>query len=227
MEVTVNDNGEARINSIEFVIINHIITIKTHGMRSLTDTFNKLNYGTYSPITFSALTLKHKNPSATVIIFSTGNITIMGAPNYWGAMYVIQYIKRQLNLNFINVKLTNVVVKFSIKKFKDTIKINKLYEWDQSNCACNEELFPSCTYSVPNTNIKANFFTSGKIVVTGCNNNDMVKNVIEHLVDVVHRFTDGERDLIPPEQPNKKAKKRSRDEDDDDVEGEANTKLIK
>jgi TATA-box binding protein (TBP) (component of TFIID and TFIIIB) len=214
MEVKVNDKKEARIESVEFFITNHIITIKTHGMRSLVDTFNKLGYGTYSPITFSALTLKHKNPSTTVIVFSTGNITIMGAPNFWGAMYVIQYIKRKLDLEFINVKLTNVVVKFSIKKFKETIKINKLYEWDQSNCACNEELFPSCTYSVPNSNIKANFFTSGKIVVTGCNNNDKVKSVIEHLVDVIHRFTDGEKDLIKDD----KGKKRKKNSDSDKSE---------
>lgn len=215
MEITTNENGDTRIKSVEFSIINHIITIKTHGMRSLTDTFNKLGYGTYSPITFSALTLKHKNPSTTVIIFSTGNITIMGAPNFWGAMYVIQYIKRKLDLEFINVKLTNVVVKFSIKKFKESIKINKLYEWDQSNCACNEELFPSCTYSVPNTNIKANFFTSGKIVVTGCDSNDTVKTVINHLVDVVHRFSDGEKDILPQDKPKSK---RNRNEDDDDDE---------
>jgi TATA-box binding protein (TBP) (component of TFIID and TFIIIB) len=129
-------------------------------------------------------------------------------------MYVIQYIKRKLDLEFINVKLTNVVVKFSIKKFKETIKINKLYEWDQSNCACNEELFPSCTYSVPNSNIKANFFTSGKIVVTGCNNNDKVKSVIEHLVDVIHRFTDGEKDLIKDD----KGKKRKKNSDSDKSE---------
>lgn len=208
MEIKVNDRGVPRIESIEFSKTNHIITIKTHGMRSLEDTFNKLGYGTYSPTTFSALTLKHKNPSATVIVFSTGNITIMGAPHFWGAMYVIQYIKRKLDLDFINVKLTNVVVKFSIKKFKESIQINQLYEWDQSNCACNEELFPSCTYKVPGSNIKANFFTSGKIVVTGCNNDDKVHEVIEHLVDVVHRFSDGERDLVEL----KKKRKRGDDE---------------
>jgi TATA-box binding protein (TBP) (component of TFIID and TFIIIB) len=199
MDVIKDKNGNTRISSVEFFKTNHIITIKTHGMRSLKDTFNILGYGTYSPITFSALTLKHKNPSTTVIVFSTGNITIMGAPNFWGALYVIQYIKRKLNMKFITVKLTNVVVKFSIKKFKDTVKINNLYEWDQSNCACNEELFPSCTYRVPDTNIKANFFTSGKIVVTGCNNHTTVLKIITHLVDVVHRFNDGEKEIIKDE----------------------------
>lgn len=187
---------QENITNVEFFKTNHIITIKTHGMRSLKDTFDILGYGTYSPITFSALTLKHKNPSTTVIVFSTGNITIMGAPNFWGAMYVIQYIKRKLKLKFITVKLTNVVVKFDIKKYRESIKINRLYEWDQSNCACNEELFPSCTYSVPDTNIKANFFTSGKIVVTGCNNHDTVIKTIKHLIDVVHRFSNGEKDIL-------------------------------
>lgn len=201
MEVSIDETGLSRINAIEFTKTNHIITIKTHGMRSLKDTFQQLGYGTYSPVTFSALTLKHKNPSATVIIFSTGNITIMGAPNFWGAMYVIQYIKRKLNLKFITVKLTNVVVKFSIKSLKERVEINRLYEWDQSNCACNEELFPSCTYRVPDTNIKANFFASGKVVVTGCNTHDKVISVVQHLINVVHRFNDGEREILSSADP--------------------------
>jgi TATA-box binding protein (TBP) (component of TFIID and TFIIIB) len=199
MEVKENEEGLSRITDIEFTKTNHIITIKTHGRRSLKNTFNILGYGTYSPIKFSALTLTHKNPSATVIIFATGNITIMGAPNFWGAMYVLLYLKRKLSLKFITIRLTNVVVKLSIEKFKNTVKINKLYEWDQSNCACNEELFPSCTYRVPDTNIKANFFTSGQIVVTGFNNHEKVLKIVGHLVDVVHRFSDGEKDVIKDE----------------------------
>lgn len=196
MEIVETENGKKRIKKIEYIKTNHIITIKTHGMRNLKDTFDILGYGTYSPLTFSALTLKHKNPSATVVVFSTGNITIMGAPNFWGAMFILQHIREKLNLKILNIKLTNVVVNLNIKMFNDNVKINNLYEWDQSKCVYDEELFPSCTYNVPNTNIKANFFTSGKIVVTGCNTEAVVISTIQHLVDLIHRFTDGEKDLL-------------------------------
>lgn len=192
MEVERLSSGVSRAKTVEFFKTNHIITVKSHGMRNLKDTFNTLGYGTYSPVTFSALTLKHKNPSTTVIIFSTGNVTIMGAPSFWGAMYVLQHIKRKLSLELIMVKLTNVVVKFCIKALKESVEINRLYEWGQKNCACNEELFPSCTYCVPDSNIKANFFSSGKVVVTGCSNHDTIIRVVEHLIEVVHRFNDGD-----------------------------------
>jgi len=170
---------------MEYNIENNVIIIKTHGMINLADTYKKMGYGTYCPTKFSALTLNHVNPSAAVIIFSTGNITIMGAKSYWGAMYIVQYIKRKLGLVFIDVKLSNVVIVFYLK---NVININNLYEWDRSKCACNVIIFPSCRYSIPNTNIKANFFTSGKIVVTGCPDVSVASNTIHYLLDVIKKY---------------------------------------
>jgi TATA-box binding protein (TBP) (component of TFIID and TFIIIB) len=175
------------IKAVEFEKTNHVIIIKTHGRRCIKDAFEKLGYGEHAPNTFSALTLKHKNPSATIILFSTGNITIMGPKTIWGALYVLQVLKEKFNLKIVHIKLTNMVVKFSHKTTGDKF-ISELYNWDKSNCECDMELFPSCTYMVPKTSIKANFFNSGKTVVTGCNAEHVVKNVIKHLVTVIHTF---------------------------------------
>ncbi len=174
--------------AIEYHKTNHVIIIKTHGRRCIQSAFEVLGYGEHTPKSFSALTLKHKNPSATIIMFSTGNITIMGPKTMWGAIYVLQKLKRKVDLKIIHIKLTNVVVKFSYKNGE--MDIAKLYDWDKSNCECDMELFPSCTYMVPHSSVKANFFNSGKVVVTGCSTEAVVENVIRHLVRVIHTFYD-------------------------------------
>jgi TATA-box binding protein (TBP) (component of TFIID and TFIIIB) len=176
------------IKGTEYHKTNHVIIIKTHGRRCIKSAFDLLGYGEHTPKSFSALTLKHKNPSATIIMFSTGNITIMGPKTMWGAIYVLQKLKRKFDLKIIHIKLTNVVVKFSYKN--GDMDIAKLYDWDKSNCECDMELFPSCTYMVPNSTVKANFFNSGKVVVTGCSTEAVVENVIKHLLKVIHTFYD-------------------------------------
>lgn len=173
--------------SIEYEKINHVIIIKTHGRRCIRAVFDKLRYGEHTPNSFSALTLKHNNPSATIIIFSTGNITIMGPKMLWGAMYVLANLKKQLDLDIFHIKVANVVVKFT-QKNKSSMDINELYNWNKKDCDCDVELFPSCTYLVPNTTIKANFFNSGKVVITGCNGEVMAQKVIKHLNYVIHNF---------------------------------------
>lgn len=172
---------------VEYEKINHVIIVKTHGRRCIKSAYEKLGYGEHTPNKFSALTLKHKNPSATIILFSTGNITIMGPKTMWGALYVLQVLKEKFDLKIIHIKLTNVVVKFMHKPSGSEF-ISDFYDWDKSNCECDMELFPSCTYMVPNMTIKANFFNSGKTVVTGCNTEEMVHLIIRHLVHVIKTF---------------------------------------
>lgn len=171
---------------IEYEKINHVIIVKTHGRRCIRNAFEKLRYGEHTPNSFSALTLKHKNPSATIIMFSTGNITIMGPKTRWGALYVLQTLKQKFDLDIIHINTTNVVVKFFQKS--KSMNINELYNWNKKDCDCDVDLFPSCTYMVPGTSIKANFFNSGKVVVAGCNTEEMVEKIIKHLMSVIHNF---------------------------------------
>lgn len=172
--------------SVEYTKTNHVIIVKTHGRRSIKSAFETLGYGDHNPCRFSALTLKHRSPSATIIMFSTGNITIMGPKTFWGALFVLQKLKEKFNLKILHIKLTNVVATFEYSV--GDMKITDLYDWDKSNCQCSMALFPSCTYMVPNSTVKANFFNSGKVVVTGCNNEKVLESVIGHLVSVIHAF---------------------------------------
>lgn len=170
--------------ALRYVKTNHVITAKTNGRRDLQKTYNDLQFGVYSPKTFSALILKFKNPSTTILLFSTGSLTIMGCSSVWGARYVMHKLKRRLGIQFVCISLTNIV--FNMKF--NALNIDKLYNSEQGSCMCNMELFPSCTYTVPDTNIKANFFSSGKVVVTGCQSDQDVEETSVKLIDFIRTF---------------------------------------
>lgn len=174
------------MQKIEFEKTNHVIIVKTHGRRCIRSVYDKLRYGEHTPNSFSALTLKHVNPSATIIIFSTGTITIMGPKTLWGSMYVLGLLKKQLGLDIFHIKVTNIVVKYMQQV--QSMDISELSSWNKKDCDCDIDLFPSCTYLVPNTKIKANFFNSGKVVIAGCNSESMVTKVIKHLSYIIDDF---------------------------------------
>lgn len=156
------------------------VIVKTQGRLCLEETYDRLGYGMYNPKNFSALTLKFVNPKMAINVFSTGNITIMGCKNKWIALYVMIDIKEELELEITKFSVTNIVATFSLKK---SIDIERIYALDKTNSICDMETFPSCTYSIPNTNIKANFFNSGKVVVTGCTDESEIQTSIEYLLN--------------------------------------------
>lgn len=172
------------METVFYTQTNHVILAQTHGRRSLIDVFRELGYGKYRPKTYSALTQRFVNPKATAIIFSTGNITNMGCKSYFGALRVLLNLKRKLQLEFMNIKLTNIVVNFSVKAFGD-INLTKFYELNRGYANFDPSIFPCVTYGIPNTKIKANIFHSGKVVVTGCRNRETIESSIHHVLEKI------------------------------------------
>lgn len=156
---------------------NHVILAQTHGRRSLMDVHGTLGYGKYRPKTYSALTQRFVNPKATMILFSTGNVTSMGCKTFFGALRVMLDVKKKLNMTIINVKLTNIVVNFSFKHM-GTIDMDKFYKMNDGESTYDPTIFPCLTYGIPNTKIKANIFHSGNVVLTGCKNRDCIEESV-------------------------------------------------
>ena len=183
------------MRQVEYHKTNHVMIVKTQGKRCVKFTFDKLKYGEHTPNRFSALTLRHQNPSATIIMFSTGNITIMGPKTQWGAMYVLSLLKDIFDLEIIHINIANIVVNMKQPRREGMMNIDDLYQWNKKDCDCDVDLFPSCTYMVPGTSIKANFFNSGEMVIAGCNNDETIQKVIRHLILIIDSFYK-DRDVI-------------------------------
>ena len=161
---------------MEYRKTNYVITIKTSGAKDIKGMYYRHCIGTTNPRTFSTLTIKTTNPKATIIIFSTGNITVMGCDTKWGVFYTLHQLRTLYpELIYTDIKITNVVAKFELPK-RD---ITKVFHDNIQRCICNLDIFPSCSYHVPNTSVKANFFNSGKMILVGCTDDDMIKEIME------------------------------------------------
>lgn len=160
---------------------NHVILAQCHGRQSLVDVHKTLGYGQYRPKTYSALTQRFVNPKATMIIFSTGNITNMGCKTFFGALRVLLSVKQKLKLDIINVKLTNIVINFSFKEYGD-IDLDKFYDKNRGFSTYDPSIFPCLTYGIPDTKIKANIFHSGNVVISGCKNSDCIKESVNRVL---------------------------------------------
>jgi TATA-box binding protein (TBP) (component of TFIID and TFIIIB) len=193
---------------------NHVILAQTHGRRSLIGVFNKLGYGKYRPKTYSALTQRFINPKATAIVFSTGNITNMGCNSYFGALRVLLSLKRRLGLEFMNVKLTNIVVSFSTKEY-GTVDLLKFFEQNRGYCTYDPGIFPCVTFGIPGSKIKANIFKSGNVVIAGCKTRAAIESTISsvvekirqslttaHYTDTSARMGNGDAGTVPAAHPN-------------------------
>ena len=163
---------------------NHVILAQCHGRQSLLDVFKQLGFGKYRPKTYSALTQRFINPKATMIIFSTGNITNMGCKTFFGAMRVLLNVKKKLQLDIINIKLTNIVINFSFKDL-GPIDLDKFYEENRGVCTYDPRIFPCLTYGIPDTKIKANIFDSGNVVITGCKNRECIQEAVNLVMEKI------------------------------------------
>ena len=120
---------------VEYKLTNHVVSAKISERRSLTEIFKILGHGLYRPKKFSALTCKFQNPKATIIFFSTGNITIMGSESYYGALYVLNKVKQQLGIKFVEIKLNNIVAKFLINDvFAKSLDIQTFFLKNSGKC---------------------------------------------------------------------------------------------
>ena len=166
---------------------NHVILAQSAGRRHLLNVYTKLEYGKYRPKTYSALTQKFINPKSTLIVFSTGNITSMGSSTYYGALLVILNLKEKLNIQFLNVKLSNIVVCFSLKDFGIlNFNLEHFFEKNCEQSTYDLEVFPCLTYNIQDTNIKANIFATGNVVLAGCQDHNTIKQSILILISKIN-----------------------------------------
>lgn len=169
--------------------INHVISIKTFGKKSLADIFNTLQTGVYDPKKFSAVTMKLEQPHVTVIIFSTGNVTVMGCTSYFGVLYALHYLKKKLNLEFINIKLTNIVANINLTEIYDKpIDVYKFFNHTRDCSTFNKEVFPCCSYKMPHKNTKANIFETGSVNIVGSKNKEDMEENIRFVINVIDDF---------------------------------------
>eukprot|EP00512_Aurantiochytrium_limacinum_P006403 CAMPEP_0171513212 /NCGR_PEP_ID=MMETSP0959-20130129/2087_1 /TAXON_ID=87120 /ORGANISM="Aurantiochytrium limacinum, Strain ATCCMYA-1381" /LENGTH=123 /DNA_ID=CAMNT_0012051249 /DNA_START=963 /DNA_END=1334 /DNA_ORIENTATION=- len=106
----------------------------------------------------------------------------MGCTSYYGALNVLIYLKRLLEIDFVHVMLTNIVAKFSIADMYESIDIEAFRDKYRQFCSYNPTVFPSCSFKMTDSNIKINIFASGKIVLAGPKSDRDIRETIEFIM---------------------------------------------
>lgn len=169
----------------EFQTLNYVVSARAFGRVNLDIVRDRLGCGSYRPKRFSALSIKFVNPKASVILFSTGNITVMGAQSRFAALYVLARLRSIIDFDIIQTTVLNIVAKFWYGKIID---LDKLYSRHDRFANYDPDLFPSCCYTIPGTNNSANVFKSGKVVIAG---NKSVDAIPEQVIWIANKIREG------------------------------------
>jgi len=138
---------------------------------------------------FPGLSLKFKNPSNSVLIFSTGRIIISGNKSFDDAKVTVNKLVNILRYLKINVyskpvlKVNNMVAYVEISK---TLNINKIVDTLMKSGVEFEyepEQFPSLIYG--SLRLKAVICRNGKIIILGARNEDEIKEMINKIKKLV------------------------------------------
>lgn len=163
---------------MSYSIVNCIVTAQCAHTCDLEKYAYILKAGLFRPTKFSAYTIKCVNPKGSVMIFTTGKITVMGCKSFEEAHIILFRLQKRLRLVFDTIRCSNLVASCQVST--TNININSLQEKYTDCIVYNPELFPGCTYQPdPNGTIRVNIFQSGKIVVTGCTNHKDIQSTIE------------------------------------------------
>lgn len=87
----------------------------------------------------------------------------MGCKCFYDSLYVLFKLKKKLGLEYVNIRLSNVVVTFSISSL-GSLDLNNFFANNQSQSTYDVEIFPCLTFNLPNSKVKANIFNTGKYV---------------------------------------------------------------
>lgn len=168
---------------VKYIQTNHVFLAQTCSKKNLREVQSTLGFGRFKPRTYSAVTQRFSNPKATIILFSTGNTTSMGSTTKFGALRILLMLKNKLNLRYTYIKLTNVVTTIDISKHQK-VDLKQIYNKNKSRASYDASIFPCVTLNVPKSNIKANVFASGKVVVTGCSNREVVEKTLKIILEM-------------------------------------------
>lgn len=167
---------------MNFLITNYVIVVDTRSRQDLLKLLTSSGHGLYKPNTYSALVQKTDHEKNTFLIFKSGNITSMGSESLFFALRQIQEIKYKYKMDIIEILVTNMVVKYSIEMKNDIIDI---YEKNKDVCLYDKSIFPCCTIHIPQSNRKANLFSSGTVIITGCKTIQQIQESIEFVHQLV------------------------------------------
>lgn len=141
----------------------------------------------YNPSRFPGLIFRSVEPRATVLLFSTGKMVITGLRTGADAVMVVSAVRSMLER--LKIKVTGdpeVRVQNIVSSGSLGVSIN-LDEASMTldNVVYEPEVFPGMIYRMIEPKVVILLFSTGKFVVTGAKNEEIIKEAVTKLVNVI------------------------------------------
>jgi transcription initiation factor TFIID TATA-box-binding protein len=147
----------------------------------------KIPDSNYNPEEFNGIILRFKEPKTAVLIFTNGKVICTGSKNIDDANKTITSLVAKMKEQNISIKKQYEVTIQNIVASSDFNKDLKLGLLAQAliseNIEYDPEQFPGLIYRMNDSEIVILLFSSGKIVCTGAQNIEDIKNGINFFRD--------------------------------------------
>lgn len=144
----------------------------------------------YNPERFPGLVMRVENPKSTILIFGTGKMVITGMRSSDMVTKVTDVVVKNLRevklkvSGVEDVKVQNIVASGNMKT---PINLNEA-SIVMDNAMYEPEVFPGLIYRMPDPKSVFLLFSTGKIVCTGAKTEEMVREAIKKLHDLIYEL---------------------------------------
>jgi transcription initiation factor TFIID TATA-box-binding protein len=144
----------------------------------------------YRPKQFPGLVFRLKRPKTATLIFGSGKMVCTGAKSEKMARSAVKKVVRELKNNGIiilgkpKIVIQNIVASANLHGKIDLETAADIME----NVMYEPEQFPGLIYRMGEPKVVMLLFASGKLVCTGAKHEDMVREAVEKLHDVLEDY---------------------------------------
>jgi transcription initiation factor TFIID TATA-box-binding protein len=144
----------------------------------------------YRPKQFPGLVFRLKRPKTATLIFGSGKMVCTGAKSEKMAKRAVNKVVRELKNNGIiilgkpKIVIQNIVASANLHGKIDLETAADIME----NVMYEPEQFPGLIYRMGDPKVVMLLFASGKLVCTGAKHEDMVKEAVEKLHEILHDY---------------------------------------
>ena len=172
-------------------IVNVVITAKIVGNFNLTTIERKILNAKYESV-FNGIKIKEVNIKSTIILFSSGNITIYGNKSENLAKSLLyKTLKKIKKINGIIgsdcIKKLDIINVVGVGKLSDDIDLEKISR-NGTNIIYEPEQFPGIIFRPYNNQIVSTIFASGKITIVGGKNELQIKKAFNDITKFINNL---------------------------------------
>jgi transcription initiation factor TFIID TATA-box-binding protein len=188
-----SDFSIASIESMQPRLVNIVASAEFNVEFDLFNIASRARNAEYNPRRFQAVILRIQEPRATALVFRTGKMNLVGLKTEDNARVAAHKFGRIVkllgypNLRLKSFQISNMVATIGCN-FPVRLEALTSHPGHRQFAKYNPELFAGAIYKIPEPRVTLLIFASGKIVMTGAKNREMLLQAAEYVYPILQLF---------------------------------------